>query len=150
MAALRRDRSALRLLPTVLPAILVVGVIALVHADTAQDAQPGHGIVNRAQPRHPVAAAAADLFSNQEVQLSDLRARIESTTDPDAVLHLEREFQRVKLQTELDFLRLQLEHARSVGNAPASVQLEEAVVAMERLIERDARAHITDGSADPR
>jgi len=150
MATLRHDRFALRLLATLLPVALLAGIFALVHADTPAESEPARAIVHQSRSPHPVAAAAADLYRRQELRLADLRAAIDSASDPDAVLRLEREYQRVKLQTELDFLRLQLEHARNTGNVAASASLEEAVIAMERLVDREAGARITDGSADRR
>ena len=127
---LRKSRS-LRVFVLSLSALLVLGIFAVTSADAIGDAVRAL----RPAPRNPVAAAAADLFTQQRIQLRALDEQIRAATDPDEVRELQRKYQQVKLQTELDLLELQLEHARSRGDAALIAKLEHSVIGMRRLVE---------------
>ena len=90
------------------------------------------------EPAHPVAAEIQDLKTAQAARLRELTARALATEDPDEELALQRDIQRVKLDTEIGIYQAQLRHAESRGDLKTAATLREVLTAYEKLGQRRA------------
>jgi len=93
--------------------------------DTVSAAAPE--TVTVAPARNPLMTEVRAALGREHEQLAALRARLAHTTDHRAALALQREIERVKLQTEVAILRIQASAARQAGHAALAARLDAAI-----------------------
>ena len=86
---------------------------------------------------HPVLAEIEAEFESQRARQATLRSALDEEDDFRSRVALEREIQRVKIDTETALLEIQLRHAEKTGNTATAEQLRESLAAYRRLGRRD-------------
>ncbi len=64
------------------------------------------------------------------LEVTDLRLRYEATTDNETAMEIMREVARVKKESRVEMMRIQLRYARLDGNDELVIKLEEIVAKM--------------------
>jgi len=82
------------------------------------------------QGEEAMRAATAVLFISRNERLAELQARHDACGDPLERIAFQREVQRIKRETELEWLDLQLRWARSAGRERDAAFIEEAIEVM--------------------
>lgn len=67
------------------------------------------------------------VLDGERTALKSLNERFRAAKDPDAAIAIQREIARVKLDTEVEVLRVQVKHARAAGRADVAASLETAI-----------------------
>lgn len=129
----RRTRFDLR---TVL---FVSGLAAFSAAGVADSGRPG------GPSGGDFAASVQELLVAQQQTLETLESRLQIAADDAAALELQRHIERLKLDTEIELLRLQARRARHAGNEDAARRIEAAAAALP-----GAQEPPTDASGSPR
>ena len=92
--------------------------------DTLRAAAPT--VVPAVPSRNPIMAEVRAAFDREREQIAALRARLQQQPDHQAALALQREIEKVKLDTEVAILRIQAGAAREAGHAALAERLEAA------------------------
>ncbi len=91
-----------------------------------QPAWPEGGAPTPPKPS-PMMEEIHALLDAEEAALADLQENLQTATDGTAMLAIIQEVERVKKETELDILHVQLRYAREGGHEEAALRLEEVI-----------------------
>ncbi len=80
-----------------------------------------------ARERNPIMADVRAALEREREQVEALRVRLRGVTDHRAALAIQREIERVKLETEVSILRIQAGAARKAGRLALAKQIDEAI-----------------------
>jgi len=78
----------------------------------------------------PMMAEIEALLKAEAEALADLNASFQQARDETEALAVQEEISRIKVETELNILRVQIRHARAAGHEDVAVKLEAAIEKM--------------------
>ena len=78
----------------------------------------------------PLMAEIQAVLADEQTRVAELEARLSSSLDEGAALALRRQIEQIKVETELNILRLQAEHARRAGQDEQAAAIEAAIAEM--------------------
>ena len=67
------------------------------------------------------------LLEVERVQLAELKARLQAAPDEETALAIQREVRQLKMETELEILRVQIRSAREMGRLDTVERLEQTI-----------------------
>jgi hypothetical protein len=98
------------------------------------------GLVPQTTPAAEATAAARVLsplmveiqavLADEQTKVAELQARLEAATDDHAALALQKEIEQIKVETELNILRLQATYARNEGRIEQAAEIEAVIAEM--------------------
>ena len=84
----------------------------------------------RVPAKSPLMTAIDVVMQDSRDQITLLRADLEKQSDPDAALAIQKQIEDLKVETELNILRLQADHARAHGNEELARSIDESITFM--------------------
>lgn len=102
------------------------GKVTPIAAAPAEPAAVPVDTVTPAPPRDPWMREVRVALDREREQIAGLRVRLQQKPDHQAALALQREIEKVKLDTEVAILRIQADAARKAGHAALAERLEVA------------------------
>jgi hypothetical protein len=113
-----------------LGALLIAAALPAM-AEEGRAPAPGPTVV---KPRlSPLAADMMKVIESEQQALAALSLRFKRAGDARAALAVQREIERVKLETEVSLLRIQASYARREGRLKTAQEIEAAVETMLRV-----------------
>jgi len=91
------------------------------------------GVLFAEEPTHELSPMMTEIMASMEVtrlEVADLKLRYEAATDNQAAMEIMREVTRVKKESRVEMMRIQLRYARLDGNDELVTKLEEIVARM--------------------
>jgi hypothetical protein len=88
------------------------------------------GVLFAEEPTRGLSPMMTEIMASMEaarLEVTDLRLRYEATTDNETAMEIMREVARVKKESRVEMMRIQLRYARLDGNAELVTELEEIV-----------------------
>ncbi len=78
----------------------------------------------------PLMVEIQAVFADERARVAELEARLTPSLDEGAALALRHQIEQIKIETELNILRLQAEHARREGRDEQAAAIDAAVAEM--------------------
>jgi len=132
-----------------IPALLAVLAVPLVAQSPADDRAAPVAVElsddARPAPLTPMMREIRALTDAEKIQLDELKLRLESATSQAAHLEALAEIGRLKRDTEIGILEIQLKHAREAGRSETVAKLEESI----RNLQSPPRRGVPQPRAEP-
>jgi hypothetical protein len=112
--------------------LMVAGTVWAADPPVKIEAQPASPAAGESPPRElsPMMAEINAAMETARLEVADLKLRYEAETDDKAAMEIMREVARVKRESRVEMMRIQLRHARKDGNEDLVLELEGIVAKM--------------------